>query len=137
MGFAASDPTGGEGKRETVHPGPSSLPFPTGLGAWGETVMAEDDALRQDLLWRIEARRASIQAYLRENRPRTRRRASITIVLSSLAALFTAGPALGGEPFAESVQNALGLARRCCRWRGPGRSAPTRRTARHPARDRP
>jgi hypothetical protein len=79
--------------------------------------MAEDDVLRRDLLWRIEARRASIQAYLHERRPRTRRVATITIVLSSLAALFTAGPALGGEPFAQSVQNALGLASDSYVWR--------------------
>jgi hypothetical protein len=79
--------------------------------------MADDDALRRDLLWRIEARRASIQAYLREHRPRTRRRATITIVFSSLAALFTAGPALGGEPFAKSVQNSLGLVSDSYVWR--------------------
>ncbi len=79
--------------------------------------MADDDALRRDLLWRIEARRASIQAYLREHRPRTRRRATITIVLSSLAALFTAGPALGGEPFAQSVQDSLGLVSDSYVWR--------------------
>ena len=79
--------------------------------------MADDEALRRDLLWRIEARRASIQAYLREHRPRTRRRATITVVLSSLAALFTAGPALGGEPFAQSVQNSLGLASDSYVWR--------------------
>jgi hypothetical protein len=79
--------------------------------------MADDDALRRDLLWRIEARRASIQSYLRGHRPRTRRRATITVVLSSLAALFTAGPALGGEPFAQSVQNSLGLASDSYVWR--------------------
>jgi hypothetical protein len=79
--------------------------------------MTEDDALRRDLLWRIEARRASIQAYLRDHRPRTRRRATITVVLSSLAALFTAGPALGGEPFAQSVQDSLGLASDSYVWR--------------------
>ena len=79
--------------------------------------MADDEALRRDLLWRIEARRASIQAYLREHRPRTRRRATITVVLSSLAALFTAGPALGGETFAQSVQNSLGLASDSTVWR--------------------
>jgi hypothetical protein len=79
--------------------------------------MADDDALRQDLLWRIETRRASIQGYLRAHRPRTRRRATITIVLSSLAALFTAGPALGGESFAQSVQNSLGLASDSYVWR--------------------
>ena len=79
--------------------------------------MEENDALRQDLLWWIEARRASIQTYLREHRPRTRRRATVTVVLSSLAALFTAGPALGGEPFAGSVQNSLGLASDSYVWR--------------------
>ena len=71
--------------------------------------MAEDTELRRDLLLRIEARRAAVQAFLRENRPRIRRRANITIVLSSLAAAFTAGPALGGEPFSTSVQRSLGL----------------------------
>jgi hypothetical protein len=79
--------------------------------------MADDDALRRDLLWRIEARRGSIQAYLRAHRPRTRRRSTITVVLSSLAALFTAGPALGGEPFAQAVQNSLGLASDSYVWR--------------------
>jgi hypothetical protein len=38
--------------------------------------MADDNQLRQDLLWRIEARRESVQAYLRERRPRTRRLAT-------------------------------------------------------------
>jgi hypothetical protein len=79
--------------------------------------MAEDDALRRDLLWRIEARRGSIQAFLRDHRPRTRRRATITVVLSSLAAVFTAGPALGGEPFAQSVQDSLGLSSDSSVWR--------------------
>jgi hypothetical protein len=79
--------------------------------------MADDDALRRDLVWRIETRRASIQSYLRRHRPRTRRKATVTVILSSLAALFTAGPALGGEPFAESVQNSLGLASDSYVWR--------------------
>jgi hypothetical protein len=79
--------------------------------------MSDDETLRRDLLWRIEARRASIQAYLREHRPRARRRATLTIVLSSLAALSTAGPALGGEPFAQSVQDSLGLASDSYVWR--------------------
>jgi cytochrome bd-type quinol oxidase subunit 2 len=79
--------------------------------------MAEDSEHRRDLLLRIEARRAGVQAFLRENRPRIRRRANITIVLSSLSAVFTAGPALGGDPFAESVQNGLGLATDSVVWR--------------------
>ncbi len=78
--------------------------------------MAEDSELRRDLLLRIEARRAAVQAFLRENRPRIRRRANVTIVLSSLAAAFTAGPALGGQPFAESVQRSLGLATDSIVW---------------------
>ena len=79
--------------------------------------MADDSDLRRDLLWRIDARRASVQAFLREHRPRTRRLATITVVLSSMAAVFTAGPALGGEPFAQSVQNALGLVSDSYVWR--------------------
>src|SRR5688572_7639102 len=79
--------------------------------------MADDNDLRQDLLRRIEARRASVQAYLRTHRPRTRRRANITIVLSSLAAVFTAGPAIGGETFAESVNNTLNLSSDSVVWR--------------------
>ena len=78
--------------------------------------MTEDDALRRDLLARIDLRRAAVQAFLRENRPRIRRRATLTIVLSSLAAAFTAGPALGGESFAESVQRTLGLATEALVW---------------------
>jgi hypothetical protein len=79
--------------------------------------MAEDDDLRRDLLWRIEARRASVQAFLRTHRPRTRRRANVAIVLSSLAALFTAGPAFGGEGFAAAVQSTLNLRSDSYVWR--------------------
>jgi hypothetical protein len=79
--------------------------------------MADDTDLRRDLLRRIETRRAGVQAFLRANRPRTRRRATVIIVLSSLAALFTAGPAVGGETFAEGVQKGLGLASDSYVWR--------------------
>src|SRR3712207_2999777 len=72
--------------------------------------MTEDGNLRRDLLGRIEARRASIQAYLRANRPRVRRRATITIVLTSLAAAFTAGPAIGGETFSQGIRDGFNLA---------------------------
>jgi hypothetical protein len=79
--------------------------------------MADDSELRRDLLWRIEARRASVQAYLRAQRPRARRRATLTVVLSSLAAVFTAGPAFGGEGFARSVQGLVGLTSDSTVWR--------------------
>jgi len=79
--------------------------------------MAENSDLRRDLLWCIETRRASVQAFLREHRPRTRRRATIAVVLSSMAAVFTAGPALGGEPFSQSVQDTLNLTDDSTVWR--------------------
>jgi hypothetical protein len=71
--------------------------------------MADDSDLRRDLVWRIEARRAAVQAFLRAHRPRTRRRANIIIICSSLSALFTAGPAFGGESFVDTVQDILDL----------------------------
>jgi len=79
--------------------------------------MAEDEFLRRDLLARIEARRAAVTAFLHQYRPRIRRRATITIVLSALAAAFTAGPALGGQTFADSVQSALNLQSDSFVWR--------------------
>jgi hypothetical protein len=79
--------------------------------------MAEDHALRQDLLARIEARRSGAALYLRQNRPGIRRRANATIVLSSLGAVVTAGPAFGGEKFSEGVQHLLGLSSDSYVWR--------------------
>jgi hypothetical protein len=80
--------------------------------------MAEDiDPLRRELVARIEGRRAAVRAYLRENEPRLRRRSTLTVVLSTLAALFTAGPALGGESFSTGVQKALGLSTDSLVWR--------------------
>jgi hypothetical protein len=79
--------------------------------------MTDDSELRRDLLMRIEQRRAAVQVFLRENRPRIRRRVNVTIVLSSLAAAFTAGPALGGETFAEAVQRTLRLNTDSIVWR--------------------
>jgi hypothetical protein len=76
-----------------------------------------DDQLRRDLLTRIEMRRAAVQAFLRANRPRTRRRADLIILLTSVSALATAGPALGGEPFAQNIQNLLALQSDSYVWR--------------------
>ena len=75
--------------------------------------MTEANALRRDLLARIDMRRAAVQAFfLRKDRPHLRHSTNLTIVLSLARAAFTAGPALGGEPFAESVQRALGAGHR-------------------------
>ena len=79
--------------------------------------MADQTDRRQDLLLRINARRAGVAAYLRQRRPRVQRWATVTLVLTSLSAVFTAGPALGGVPFAEAVQNVLGLDSTSAVWR--------------------
>ena len=79
--------------------------------------MTDDIDVRRDLMARIEARRAAAQSFLRHHRPRIRRRANLTVVLSALVAAFTAGPAIGGETFAESVQNTLGLSSDSYVWR--------------------
>src|SRR5687768_7238818 len=71
----------------------SSLPLGVAEPPGGRRLMADDGDLRRDLVRRIEARRAAVQAFLRAHRPRTRRRANIIIICSSLSALFTAGPA--------------------------------------------
>jgi len=76
-----------------------------------------DDELRADLLARIEARRSDVQAFLHERRPRNRRRVNATLVFTSLAAVFTIGPAAGGQTFSEAVQRALGLATDSVVWR--------------------
>ena len=79
--------------------------------------MADQTDRRQDLLRRVNARRAGVEAYLRQRRPRARRLSTVTLVLTSLSAVFTAGPALGGVPFAEAVQNVLGLDSSSWVWR--------------------
>ena len=71
--------------------------------------MADTADLRQDLLRRISTRRADIDAYLRERRPRIRRRSTAMLTLTSASAVFTAGPALGGMTFSEAVRKALDL----------------------------
>jgi hypothetical protein len=76
-----------------------------------------DQELREVLIGRIEGRRAELAAYLREHRPRNRRRANITLVLTSLAAVFTAAPAVGGSKFTEAVQKGLGFSSDTTVWR--------------------
>lgn len=77
----------------------------------------ENPYIRQELLNRIAARRVSINDFLDLARPRSSRLANVSIVSSALAAMFTAGPALGGEPFARSVQGALSLPAESVVWR--------------------
>lgn len=76
--------------------------------------MAED---RRELLRRIGAQRANIDAFVRQVRPRSVRLANIGIISSAAAAVFTAGPALGGVSFAEAVQQTFSLSTSSIVWR--------------------
>ena len=75
-----------------------------------------DDEVRRELLARIRARRASVAAYIRRLGPRGARLMTLGIVSSALAAVLTAGPALGGERFASGVQRLMLLPRESIVW---------------------
>ena len=77
--------------------------------------MTED--MRQELLGEIARRRASIDEWLRTNRPRSNRLSTVSIIGSALAAVFVAGPALGGEQFTETAAGALSLDTNIPIWR--------------------
>ena len=79
--------------------------------------MVEGSDVRGDLLARIAAKRATVQAHIRRFGPRTRRRANAVVLLTSLSAVFTVGPAAGGEGFAEAVSTRLGLSADSVVWR--------------------
>ena len=77
--------------------------------------MAQD--VRQQLVDRIATRRASITVYLNGSRPRSSRLAIVSIISSAVATVLVAGPALGGETFADGVSGALGLSTTSIVWR--------------------
>lgn len=79
--------------------------------------MADESDLRQDLLRRVDARRAAVDAFLRERRPRIRRRVTATLVLTSLSAALTAGPGAGGGVFTGTVQDTFDLSESATVWR--------------------
>ena len=79
--------------------------------------MADQTDSRQDLLRRVNARRAAVEAFLRVRRPRIRRRITATLVLTSLSALLTAGPGIGGTGFTETVNGAFDLGDSSDVWR--------------------
>ena len=59
------------------------------------------------LLRRIKDRRRSVDAYLRSARPRAERLTYVSVISSALAAVLTAGPALGGTDFTKRAGKAL------------------------------
>lgn len=78
--------------------------------------MGDDVDVRLELIRRIEARRASINAFVRRVRPRNVRLTNVSIVSSALAAVFTAGPAVGGVSFTDAVQRGLSLSNGSLVW---------------------
>jgi hypothetical protein len=62
----------------------------------------------QELIARIREKRSSLESFLSAARPRKRRLLNTTIVGGSLAAVLTAGPAVGGAPFTAWLTAALG-----------------------------
>jgi YVTN family beta-propeller protein len=78
--------------------------------------MGDDVEARRELLRQIRARRASVNAYVREKHPRSHRLANISIISSVIAAALTAGPATGGTTFAEAVRKGLSLSQSSIVW---------------------
>ena len=78
--------------------------------------MSTEAELRQELLKRIAAKRASITAFMRGVRPRSDRLMKVSVITSSLSAALTAGPALGGEAFTKAAQDGLLLPRASIVW---------------------
>jgi hypothetical protein len=68
-----------------------------------------DASPNQDFLNQIRRKRAQIEAFLAVARPRKRRLLNTTIVGGSLAAVLTAGPAIGGSSFTAALTAAFGL----------------------------
>jgi hypothetical protein len=79
--------------------------------------MDESPETRQKLSGRIEQKQQAIRAYLERARPRRNRLANISVMGSTLAAILTAGPALGGTAFTQSVQGMFSLDDPSVVWR--------------------
>ena len=71
--------------------------------------MEENEDLRQRLIQRIQARRVKIHSFGHDLEQRGNRLTNLSIVCTAITAIFTAGPALGGQNFAINVQQMLGL----------------------------
>lgn len=70
--------------------------------------MRNENQARQYLIEQIDAKRRSLNAFIRKLQPRSARLTNQGIVFSALAAALTAGPGLGGEKFTEFAKQLLG-----------------------------
>jgi hypothetical protein len=79
--------------------------------------MDESADTRQRLSDRINQKQQAIRSYLGRERPRRNRLSNISIVGSALAAMLTAGPAVGGTGFTEAIQGIFSLGDDSIVWR--------------------
>jgi hypothetical protein len=75
------------------------------------------DQRRQQLVEQIRQRRLEVENFINYHRPRSQRLGTVSIISSSLAAVLTAGPAVGGDAFTGSMQKDLGLNAPSSVWR--------------------
>src|SRR4051812_8530769 len=73
---------------------------------------------RRELLRRIEAKRATIGAFVRVLRPRAEQQGNLSIILSGLAAVLTAAPAVAGTSLTEGLQHLFAIPDDSIIWRG-------------------
>ncbi|MET3719180.1 MULTISPECIES: hypothetical protein [unclassified Arthrobacter] len=72
---------------------------------------------RQRLSTRIDDKQQALRAYLARERPRRNRLSNISIIGSGLAAVLTAGPAVGGTGFSHAVAGIFALSEDSTVWR--------------------
>lgn len=68
------------------------------------------------LLSELRNQRDLLARFLRRNRPRQQRLSTLAVVASSLAAVLTAAPAIGGPSFTTELTKLLGLQSPSWRW---------------------
>jgi hypothetical protein len=79
--------------------------------------MNADTDVHLELLERIKAKRASINAFIRELQPRGDRLTNVSIICSALVTALTAGPALGGQRFTSGAADLFNVADESVIWR--------------------
>ncbi len=76
-----------------------------------------DAAARRELLDRVRARRASVSAFVQDQRPRGARLTTASMACSGLVTALTAGPAFGGPKFTQIAQQTFNLPSEAFVWR--------------------
>jgi hypothetical protein len=87
-------------------------PSPQPGGSTPSLLPTEPDRLLSEL----HHQRDTLARFLRRNQPRQQRLSTLAVAASSLAALLTAAPALGGPSFTAELTELLGLQSPSWRW---------------------